>query len=232
MAWKSIVARSFSAETFPSYVAGLRWINWRPTFLTVHNTAVPSLTQRPSGFSLTHIRNLERYYRDEKGWSSSPHLFIDDRQIWAFNPLTMTGTHSPGFNAHAIGIEMLGDYARESFTAGRGLLVRRHTVVAMAALNRALGFTSDNFKYHVEDSRTSHNCPGVLARACRAEMTEEIRKEMEKQNADARAGRIPRPQPLPDEDDVDADLSEDEGEGDDVARGTRWERVKRWLWAH
>lgn len=224
MAWKGIVARSFPVGAFPGYVASLRWTGWRPAFLTVHNTAIPSLAQRPHGLTRANIAALENYYKNEKGWPAGPHLFIDDKQIWVFTALTTSGIHSPSWNGTAIGIEMLGDYARESFTAGRGLLVRRHTVVAMAALNRALGFKAEDFRFHVEDRRSSHNCPGINARNQRAELIAEIRREMEIQNADARSGHIPGSKRLPDTRDVEA-------VGGGTARAV-WEAVKRWFWTH
>lgn len=222
MVWKEIVNRKFAADAFPAYVAGLRWTSWHPDFLTLHNTAVPSLAQRPDGF--TTMSGLVNYYKNEKGWPAGPHLFIDDRQIWVFTPLTTSGVHSPSWNRVAIGIEMLGDYSRDSFKAGRGLAVRRNTVVAMAALNRALGFKADAFRFHVEDRATSHNCPGINARNCRAELIEEIRAEMEKQDADARSGRIRGPQSVPDPRGVDA-----------VGQGRLraiLQAVMRWLWTH
>lgn len=200
MAWKGIVAKPFSAEDFKTYVAGLRWDAWKPQFLVLHNTATPSLAQRPAGLTLQHIRNLEAYYRDTMRWSAGPHLFIDDKQIWVFTPLTTSGVHSPSWNAVAIGIEMLGDYARESFTSGRGLAVRQNAVAAMAALNNALGFKADAFRFHVEDTRSDHDCPGKLARNCRDALVAEIGAAMA-------GGPWPRPaprDPLPPPPDVPA----------------------------
>ena len=179
--WKGIVASHFSPTMFVPYVAKLRWTSWKPSFLVLHNTAVPSLAQRPNGLSIAHIRALENYYANEKGWSAGPHLFIDDHGIWVFTALTTTGVHSPSWNGTAIGIEMLGDYARESFTSGRGLEVRRNTVAAMAALNNVLRFEPGAFRFHVQDHRSDHDCPGILARAERGNLVAEIAVEMTRQ---------------------------------------------------
>lgn len=174
MAWKPIVAKSVLAQDFRAYVRSLSWSDWKPEFIVLHNTASPSLAQRPDGFTLQSIRNLEAYYRDDKGWPSGPHLFIDDKQIWVFTPLTTPGTHSPSWNRVAIGIEMLGNYDSESFTTGRGLAVRYNASVAIGELSKALGFKADAYRFHMADPKTTHDCPGKLARAQRVDFTKEV----------------------------------------------------------
>lgn len=177
MAWP-VIGKSFTPAAFKAYVDGLAWGDaFRPQFIALHNTAAPSLAQRPGGLTHQHILNLQGYYQG-KGWGGGPHLFIDDKQIWVFNDLTKTGVHSPSWNRTAIGIEMLGDYERESFTAGRGLKVRANTVAAMAALNLKLGFSPGAFKFHIEDKKSDHACPGKLARCERAALVEEIAMAM------------------------------------------------------
>lgn len=164
MAWKPIVGLPFTSDAFDSYCHGLSWMAWRPTFIVVHNTAVPTLAQRPKGFTKTHMQNLVSFYRDQKGWSAGPHLFIDDKQIWVFSPLTMSGVHSPSWNKLSIGLEMLGNYDSESFDSGRGLEVRKNTVAAMATLSAALGLDPFSARFHFEDPLTNHKCPGTNAR--------------------------------------------------------------------
>ena len=82
--WKGIVGNSYDANGFDSYCHALRWSAWRPSFIVLHNTAAPTLAQRPNGFTKQHILNLEGFYRDTQGWKAGPHLFIDDKQIWVF----------------------------------------------------------------------------------------------------------------------------------------------------
>lgn len=161
MAWKGIVGLSYSPEEFDSYCHSLHWTQWRPSFVTLHNTASPTLAQRPNGLTKQHILNLEKFYRDEQGWSAGPHMFVDDRQIWVFTPLTVSGVHSPCFNKIALGVEMLGDYAKEAFDSGRGLKVQQNTVAAFATLHAVLGLDPDTIKLHKEDHCTNHNCPGA-----------------------------------------------------------------------
>lgn len=159
--WQGIVGKSFTVEGFRDYVAGLRWSFWRPQFIVLHNTGEPTLAQRPQGLTREHILGLQAYYRDEQGWSAGPHLFIDDRQIWVFSPLTAPGVHAPGWNNRSLGVELLGDYDREEFDRGRGLLVQQHAVAGIASLSAALGIKPETMRLHKEDPATTHrHCPG------------------------------------------------------------------------
>jgi len=158
--WKPIVGTAFNPEGFQSYCQSLQWINWKPSFITLHNTAVPNLKQRPKGFTAQHIQNLAAFYRDQQHWSAGPHLFIDDLQIWVFTPLTVPGVHSPSWNNVSFGIEMLGDYDKDSFSTGRGLAVRKNAVSAMTTLCKVVGLDPGGLRLHKEDPKTTHICPG------------------------------------------------------------------------
>jgi hypothetical protein len=162
--WKGIVGNSYAADEFDRYCHELQWTAWRPSFIVLHNTGVPSLGQRPNGFTKQHIKNLESFYRDTQKWKGGPHLFIDDKQIWVFTPLTVSGTHSPSWNKVALGIEMLGDYDKDSFDSGRGLSVRKNAVAAIATLSAILGLDPGTMRLHREDPLTTHACPGRNAR--------------------------------------------------------------------
>jgi len=162
--WKGIVGESFTPDAFDAYCHSLQWSAWRPTFVVLHNTAIPSLAQRPAGLTRRHLANLEAYYRDKQGWKAGPHLFIDDRQIWVFTPLTVSGTHSPSWNKLALGVEMLGDFASEAFTSGRGLAVRKNTIAALGTLHAVLGLDAKTMRLHKEDPLTTHKCPGKNVR--------------------------------------------------------------------
>jgi hypothetical protein len=191
-AWKGIVGTSFSAEDFDSYCHTLQWMAWRPSFIVLHNTATPGLAQRPSGLTKLHIANLECYYRDRKCWRAGPHLFVDDRQIWVFTPLTMSGVHSPSWNKVALGLEMLGDYEKEPFDTGRGLEVRRNAVAAMATLCAILGLEPNTMRLHGEDPLTDHACPGRNVN--KGEVISEVQALIAKRHAGEHA--IPAEQPI------------------------------------
>ena len=162
--WKGIIGTSFSQEEFDTYCHTLQWTAWRPSFIVVHNTGAPSLAQRPKGITKQHIQNFEVFYRDQQKWKAGPHLFIDDKQIWVFTPLTVSGTHSPSWNKVALGIEMLGDFEKESFSEGRGLKVRENTIAALTTLCAVLGFDPSTTRIHREDPLTTHACPGKNVR--------------------------------------------------------------------
>jgi N-acetylmuramoyl-L-alanine amidase len=159
--WKGIVGKNFSPDGFDSYCHTLQWTAWRPSFIVLHNTAIPSLAQRPNGFNNQQMQNFVSFYRDVEGWSSGPHLFIDDKQIWVFTPLIVSGTHSPSWNKVSLGVEMLGDYEHEAFDSGRGLAVRQNAVAALATLSAILGIEAQTMRLHREDPLTTHTtCPG------------------------------------------------------------------------
>lgn len=158
--WKGIVGRYFSPASFDAHVRTLRLRDWKPSFVVLHNTSIPSLEQRPDGLTRQHIANLEDFYKG-KGWSAGPHLFVDDRQIWVFTPLTTPGVHSPSWNAESIGVEMLGEYETESFTEGRGAKVAHNTVCALASIHDFFKLDSQSLRFHKEDPKTTHqSCPG------------------------------------------------------------------------
>ena len=190
--WKPIVGLSFSAEDFDVYCKGLTWTSWRPSFIVLHNTATPSLAQRPNGFTKQHILNLVGYYRDTQGWSAGPHLFVDDKQIWVFTPLTTTGRHSPAWNLKAIGIEMLGNYETDEFDSGRGAKVRKNAVCAMASLCGALGLDPDTIKLHKEDPVTTHKtCPGK--KVVKAKVIAEVEAALHQHYAAEHVPKDPHP---------------------------------------
>jgi hypothetical protein len=160
MSWKGIVAQQFSPAEFRDYVAGLAFDEWVPDLFIVHHTAEPSLANRPNGLSLRNIRGLESYYRDEKGWNSGPHLFVDDHGIWVFTPLTVKGVHAVSFHSRGIGMEMLGNYDVEDFNSGRGAAVRDNAVAACAIVCAKLGIGPEGILGHRDDPQTAKTCPG------------------------------------------------------------------------
>ena len=159
-AWKGIVNRSFTPNDFVTYVAGLQFGAWRPQFVVVHNTASPTLAQWHTAPGETRMRNLESFYRDKQQWSAGPHLFVADDLIWAFTPLTTSGVHSPSWNSIAWGMEMVGDYETEAFTSGPGARVRANAISALATLHGSAGLDPQTIRFHYEDPKTTHKCPG------------------------------------------------------------------------
>lgn len=160
----NIIGQSFTPEQFQVYVQGLNLpkCGWQGEFIVLHNTSVPSLAQRPDGFSHDNMLALADYYQNTMHWHAGPHLFIDDHFIWAFSPLTSPGVHSPAWNNISYGIEQLGEYETEEYGGSvRGSAVRANAVAAMAIICHAVGIDSHSMHLHREDPITTHkSCPG------------------------------------------------------------------------
>ncbi len=172
----NIVGRSFTPESFAVYVAGLTLAScaWKPSFVVRHNTGAPNLSQRPEGLTAQHIQNLKGYY-EGLGWHSGPHLFVDDKQIWVFSPLTAPGVHTPSWNHVSFGVEQLGDYNVDDYNWGRGLAVRQNAVAAIAVLSHYGGIDSHTMKDHYEDAATTHrDCPGTTCRKGKAQFMDAV----------------------------------------------------------
>ena len=159
----NIIGKSFTPAEFALYVKGLNLLNrgWTGKFCVLHNTSVPSLAQRPDGFTYQQMLNLASYY-EGLGWHAGPHLFVDDKAIWVFSPLNLLGVHSPSWNHESYGVEQLGEYETEEYGGSvRGSAVRANAVAAMAILCHAVGIDSHSMRLHKEDPLTTHkSCPG------------------------------------------------------------------------
>lgn len=159
--WKDFIGKDFSRDEFTSYVAGLKWTDWKPQGICLHNTAAPTLAQwAESGPNhQARIANLQSYY-EGLGWHAGPAAFISRTKITVFSGFTEPGVHSRCFNATHIGIEMVGDYNAEPFDTGDGALVRDNAAFALATLYRALGLSPAGLKFHVDCKIDNHDCPG------------------------------------------------------------------------
>jgi hypothetical protein len=101
--WKGIVGRGFTADESATYVSGLSFVSWRPSFVVLHNTAVRTFAQWHSVPDEQGMQNLQSNYRDTMKWSGGPEdrrtAFVCRRDLlWAFTPLTVPGVHSPSWN--------------------------------------------------------------------------------------------------------------------------------------
>lgn len=156
-AWKGIVGQGFTAADFNAYLATITFTSWRPQFVVLHNTFIPTLAQWHNASGQARMQGLQSYYRDTMHWSAGPHLFVADDLIWVFTPLTTSGVHSPSWNAISWGVEMVGDYSTEPF----GPAVRGNAVSALAGLHQLVGLDPNTLHFHKEDPKTTHkDCPG------------------------------------------------------------------------
>ena len=162
-----IVKRRFTPEGFAKYVKTavvpelMKSGHWRPSFIVLHHTGVPSINQRPSGFTTDNMQALAHYYGVNQKWRTGPHVFVDQNGIWVFTRLTRRGTHSPSWNRVAWGIEQLGNFITESYVEGDGAKVRDNAIAAVAILCVARGFNAKGLRFHKDDPKTTHkDCPG------------------------------------------------------------------------
>lgn len=161
--------KSYTVEDFAAFVDGLAWNSWRPEFITLHNTAIPSLaTWLDSKYAAERrIVAQKQYERDILHWHSGVHLFVAPNLIWNLCDLTQDGVSVSCWNHLTLGIEMIGDYATEAFDTGPGAKVRDNAVAAMAILHRKLGLRPDQYQigvrglhFHKECRHDHHDCPG------------------------------------------------------------------------
>lgn len=145
-----------------SYLSTLPPPKWANS-ITLHHTGVPSLAQRPHGFTGQHLENLRHFYQVKQKWSAGPHFFIDHNWIWGMTPPDVYGVHAVSFNKRSIGIEVLGNYNLESPFGGRGLhaweLAAQTTKVLAEWLQIPIQFSS--ILFHRDDPRTRKTCPGT-----------------------------------------------------------------------
>jgi len=154
--WKDIVGKGFAAVDFANYLGNVTFGAWRPQFVVLHNTAVPTFADWHNVSGENRMHALEHYYRDIKQWSAGPHLFIADDLIWVFTPLNTPGVHSPSWNAIAWGVELVGDYSTEILNPA----IQDNAISALAALHATIGIDPKELRLHKEDPKTTHNCPG------------------------------------------------------------------------
>lgn len=159
--WANFTGKAFSREEFTARLAGMKWTDWHPVGITLHNTAGPTLAQWVESGPAhdARIRNLQSYY-EGMGWHAGPHWFISRNWINEFSSPLYPGVHSRCWNATRFGIEMVGDYNAEAFNSGDGALVRDNAIFVVASLNLKFGWKAENIVFHKECLQDNHDCPG------------------------------------------------------------------------
>jgi hypothetical protein len=156
----SLVGTAWDLPGFERYLEGvdLSWAN----SVTLHHTGAPDLAGRGSGLVVQHIRNIQDFYENGKGWTRGPHLFVDDVDINGMSPLSAPGIHAVSFNSKSIGIEVLGNYDVEDPESGRGLECWQMAAKVTAAILRKMRLTAHEsaVRFHRDDPKTSKSCPG------------------------------------------------------------------------
>lgn len=151
-------------QEFKDYLHSLHG-GWRPSGMTLHNTAEPNLEQwwHSGTPPAQRMENLQSYYENDMGWSAGPHAFVDGESIWVMTDFNVQGVHSPSWNGTRLGIEMVGDYDVESDETGMGAKVMQLTVALFGECHAFYGWEPSNnsIKLHKEDPATDHDCPGA-----------------------------------------------------------------------
>jgi hypothetical protein len=156
------VGRVWTPESLQSYLATINRPAWCNS-ITMHHCGAPSLAQRPNGLTIQHIQNIRQFYQQTNGWSSGPHLFVDDDQLFGMCDFRKKGVHAVSFNATSIGIEVLGDYDREDPRSGRGLACWKNAAAAARVLLEWLELepNENTVHFHRDDPKTKKTCPGT-----------------------------------------------------------------------
>lgn len=154
----------------PTSLAGYLETRAIPSWIdsvTIHHTAAPSLSQRPRGFTIQHIINIQDFYSRSKskggrGWRTGPHLFIDDDEIFGMCDFRYKGIHAASYNSRSLGIEVLGDYDIEDPNSGRGAECWKTTADTVRVLFKWLGLRKSKATvlFHRDDPKTNKSCPG------------------------------------------------------------------------
>lgn len=162
------VGKVWTPASLAEDLAGKAVPDWLDS-ITIHHTASPSLSDRKSGFTIQHIRNIQNFYSRPKselgkGWSTGPHLFIDEDQIFGMCDFRSKGIHAASFNHRSLGIEVLGDYDIEDPHTGRGKACWTNTAAAVRVLLKWSGLkkNASTILFHRDDPKTKKSCPGKL----------------------------------------------------------------------
>lgn len=181
-----LVGKVFDIPNFENYLTTVD-LSWADS-VCVHHTGSPTLAQRPDGWKVEHMFNLEDYYKNKLGWSSGPHLFTDEEGCFGLSSLWRRGVHAKSFNRRSVGIECLGNYDDEDPKTGRGLACMRNTALVVGLLLDAMGLPANDetVLFHRDDPLTDKTCPGSkvdkdwfigLINNCENELTVEQRIE-------------------------------------------------------
>lgn len=159
-------------DGFMAYLRTVKFVAWRPAYITMHHTGNPDLALwRSYGSRKTPISdeqwmsNLATYYATNLGWRSGPQFFITPSNYCVLSLPERPGVHAVSFNANSWGVECVGNFDRGKDVLTPDLLDKY--AMGMAALHIAAGLQPDPYKFkrsglhfHRDDPLTSKTCPG------------------------------------------------------------------------
>lgn len=157
------IGQGLTSGEFTDYVRDYDFGTIPPDYIVLHHTAIPSTqaARYPTGGIWDHddtgssevqikqrrkaaLDGIKAVYAARPGWDRGPHLFIDDRYIWLFSPMSDQGIHAMWGNSfhssngqfhYSVGIEVVGYYEQVAWPEPVARLVGH----AVATLKRRLG---------------------------------------------------------------------------------------------
>ncbi len=157
------VGLTWTPGELSGYLATIDRPGWCDS-ITFHHTGFPNLGMRPNGLTTQHMENTRHGYVNDLGWSSGPHLFVDDTHCLGMCDFRQIGIHAVAFNRRSIGIEVLGNYNEEDPRSGRGAACWGVAFEAATTLLEWLGIrpSVSTVFFHRDDPGTDKQCPGSL----------------------------------------------------------------------
>lgn len=190
-----------TAALFMDYLETIKFGAWRPAFVTMHHTGGPNLKTwqgyGPRGITDEQwMKNLASYYGKSKAeggpadgpWRSGPQFFFTPKNFCVLSLPDRKGVHARSFNANSWGVECVGDFDSEPFTAE---LAERYGT-GLACLHIAAGLSPDDFllkqrglHFHRDDPLTTKTCPGKkVSKAYMVNLVSSLMAQMSKGDDD------------------------------------------------
>jgi len=139
----------YTAEEFKNYLAVTQAFT-EITEVFIHHTVNPMPETWRGRESMLAMK---RVY-EGKGWTAGPHVFVAPDGIWVFTPVNKQGVGVSGNNAHAIHVEIVGNY-EENILTGQML---RNAIDAFVAVCDWLQYDPMALLFHRRYPGTA--CPG------------------------------------------------------------------------
>lgn len=194
------IGEALTGQEFIDYVATYDFGSVPPSFVVIHNSANPDASwaklnndpaikwdRNEAGLSSEQIKAkrkpqldaIKNYYVS-LGWTSGPHLFVDEKWIWLFTPMYDVGTHAKSGNSYhdasgqlhySIGIETVGWFGNVGWPESMQKLLQ----IAVQSLEKRLKNFAIEYKHAPTNQPASHDhsisfhrdynkpeCPGAV----------------------------------------------------------------------
>lgn len=182
------IGRGLTIPEFKTYVESYSFGPVRPDYVIIHHTFKPSThydggspddwDAGEEGLTIQQIYdrrkakldNIKEYYRTQLNWDRGPHLYIDDRWVWLFTPMSEIGIHARSGNwynddagnlHYSIGIEVLGNYMNVTWPEPIAANVAQAVAILCHTLDIPIRhqLKAGGISMHKEYAQTA--CPGA-----------------------------------------------------------------------